>query len=64
VNKSGKKVEKIINALKPSNTSYNAKGFYSYQIYLKDNLQHSLNKETLKKVISFCEPSCPVFSIE
>ncbi len=37
--------------------------FYSYQAYIKNNIYHLVNKNALKNVANFCDPSCSVFSL-
>jgi hypothetical protein len=39
-------------------------GFYSYQIYLKDNISDFRINDALSAITSFCDPNCTIFSVE
>lgn len=63
VNRSGSKVDAIINKIAKQGEKYNAKMFYSYQAYIKNNIYHLVNKNALRNVVNFCDPSSSIFSI-
>lgn len=62
-NKSGKMVEKIIRKL-GNPPQFNLKNFYSYQIYLKENMNGRNSKGVLWELSTHLDPSESIFSIE
>ena len=62
VNKSGKVVEKIMGKYKDSR--YCLKRYFAYQLYLKTEISTFTSKNILHLIITFCNPSSTIFSID
>jgi len=62
INKSKKIVKKILHKYKDNR--YNLKRFYAYQIYLKSAISGYTSKNILHLIITFCDPSSTIFSID
>lgn len=42
---------------------YNERGFYSYQNYIKENVNDYRNKNAIQAIIAHCDPACPIFTL-
>jgi hypothetical protein len=62
INKSGKVTKKIISKFKDDR--YTVKRFYAYQIYLKSAINDYTSKNILHLIVTYNDPSSPVFKPE